>query len=70
MLRAALQGQGVALARHRLAQDDVAAGLLIRPFGDLQVDLGTTYWIALPTHVHPRPATATVVRWLLEHAEH
>jgi LysR family glycine cleavage system transcriptional activator len=69
VLRAALQGQGVALARHRLAQDDVAAGLLIRPFGDLQVELGTAYWIALPTHMHPRAATATVVRWLLKHAE-
>lgn len=69
VLRAALQGQGVALARHRLADDDVAAGLLVRPFGALQVDLGTEYWIALPTHLHPRPATTTFVRWLLEQTD-
>ena len=70
VLRAALQGQGVALARHRLAHDDVAAGLLIRPFGDLHVDLGTVYWLALPTHMQPRAATTTIVRWLLAQAAH
>jgi LysR family transcriptional regulator, glycine cleavage system transcriptional activator len=69
VLRAAVHGQGVALARHRLARDDVAAGALIRPFGDLEVDLGVAYWIVRPVHVHPTAATAAVVRWLLQHAE-
>jgi LysR family glycine cleavage system transcriptional activator len=68
VLRAAIQGQGVALAHHRLAQDDLAAGLLVRPFGALEVDLGPTYWIVTPVGVHPRAATTTVTRWLLAHA--
>jgi LysR family transcriptional regulator, glycine cleavage system transcriptional activator len=68
VLRAAMQGQGVALARHRLAEADVEAGLLLRPFGDLQVDLGMAYWLVLPTHVHPRAATTTFARWLTAHA--
>jgi LysR family glycine cleavage system transcriptional activator len=69
VLRAAFQSQGVALARHRLAHDDVAAGLLVRPFGALQIDLGTVYWIVSPRGIHPRPAVATVIRWLLTHAD-
>jgi LysR family glycine cleavage system transcriptional activator len=69
VLRAASQGQGVALARHRLAQADIAAGLLVRPFGALEVALGTVYWILSPVGIHPRAATTTVMRWLLAHAE-
>jgi LysR family glycine cleavage system transcriptional activator len=68
VLRAAMLGQGVALARHQLVRDDVAAGVLVRPFGELAVDLGMVYWLVLPTHAHPRPATQTVVRWLEQQA--
>lgn len=64
VLRAAAQGQGVALARHRLAAEDVAAGLLLRPFGDLAVRLERSYWMVLPRGVLPRPATETVIAWL------
>jgi LysR family transcriptional regulator, glycine cleavage system transcriptional activator len=69
VLRAALQGHGVALARHRLAHDDVAAGLLVRPFGAQQVELGTVYWIVTPVGSHPRDATTAVIRGLLAHAD-
>lgn len=68
VLRAAAQDQGVALARHRLASDDVASGLLVRPFGKLAVRLETAYWIVLPRHAAPRPATETVVEWLKREA--
>src|SRR5258708_37326435 len=44
VLRAAAQGQGVALARHRLAQDDLATGALLRPVAGRSVDLGPAYW--------------------------
>ena len=63
VLRAAMQGQGVALARHRLAADDVANGSLLRPFGELVVPLGTSYWIVRPP-ARPRPAVAAVIDWL------
>ena len=69
VLRAALQGQGVALARHRLAHDDVAAGLLVRPCGAKQLELGTVYWLVTPVGTHPRAATTHVIRWLLAHAD-
>jgi LysR family glycine cleavage system transcriptional activator len=63
VLRAAMQGQGVALARHRLAADDVANGSLLRPFGELGVPLGTAYWIVRPP-AKPRAAVAAVIDWL------
>jgi LysR family glycine cleavage system transcriptional activator len=64
VLRAAIDGRGVALARHRLAAPDVAAGTLVRPIEGLSVKLGTAYWIVLPKHARVRAATMTVVAWL------
>jgi LysR family glycine cleavage system transcriptional activator len=63
VLRAAMQGQGVALARHRLAADDVANGSLRRPFGEFSVPLGPSYWIVQPP-AKPRAAVAAVIDWL------
>jgi LysR family glycine cleavage system transcriptional activator len=63
VLRAAVQGQGVALARDRLARDDVASGALLRPLGDLDVKLGVGYWFVLPDR-EPTPAAAQVLAWL------
>ncbi len=64
VLRAAVLGQGVALARHRLARADVESNVLARPFGDVSVKLGTSYWIVLPKHAQVRPAAMTVMAWL------
>jgi LysR family transcriptional regulator, glycine cleavage system transcriptional activator len=68
VLRAAAQGQGVALARHRLAQDDLATGALLRPIGGLSVDLGPAYWLVTRHQAPDRPALATVVAWLRREA--
>ncbi len=67
VLRAALQGQGVALARHRLAVDDVASGVLLRPIAGA-VELGPAYWLVYPGQAAVRPATATVAAWLRRQA--
>lgn len=68
VLRAALQGQGVALARHQLAADDVASGALLRPLGKRSVELGPAYWLVLPRYSQVRPATRTVAHWLKKEA--
>jgi LysR family transcriptional regulator, glycine cleavage system transcriptional activator len=68
VLRGAALGQGVALARHRLAYDDLAAGTLMRPFGDLRVDLPKAYWILISSHSLGRAAVKTLVHWLNEQA--
>ncbi|HET9819343.1 MAG TPA: LysR substrate-binding domain-containing protein [Rhodanobacteraceae bacterium] len=67
LLRAAAQGQGVALARHRLAVDDVAAGLLVRPLGARELRVENAYWIVRPDRA-PRHAVATVIAWLKDEA--
>lgn len=67
LLRAAAQGQGVALARHRLAIDDVAAGLLLRPFGGREVRIENAYWIVLADRT-PRAAVKTIIAWLRRQA--
>lgn len=69
VLRAAAQGQGLALALDRLVRDDIKAGLLMRPFGSAQLDLGIAYWIILPLHRRARSAVTTVVTWLRELVE-
>jgi LysR family glycine cleavage system transcriptional activator len=63
VLRAAAQGLGVALARHRLAIDDVASGLLVRPFGTDAVALPEAYWLVTPEGPL-RAAVRTVFAWL------
>lgn len=68
LLRAAQQGQGVALARHRLAADDVATGTLLRPFGDRRIDLGVSYWLVQSPRQGTRAATAALIDWLKREA--
>ena len=64
VLRAASQGLGVALARHRLAAADIRAGVLVRPFGDLHVALPQGYWIVHSRRRSGRVAVAAVIDWL------
>ena len=68
ILRAAEQGQGVALARGRLAEDSLATGSLIRPLGALELDLGINYWILVNRETKNRRAVQAVISWLLNEA--
>lgn len=68
VLRAAAQGLGVALARDRLAADDIAAGRLVRPFGALSVDVARAYWLVLPKGGAQREAEIAMTAWLKEQA--
>jgi LysR family transcriptional regulator, glycine cleavage system transcriptional activator len=69
LLRAAEQGQGIALARHRLAADSVTAGTLLRPSGSQEVVVSSAYWIVRPRSARPVPhAVSNVIAWLKEQA--
>ncbi len=68
VLRAATQSQGMALARDRLARDDVAAGTLIRPFGEQQVALPDAYWILRDPSAPERVAVTAAIAWLKQEA--
>lgn len=67
VLRAAAQGAGVALARGRLAEEDIARGQLIRPFGNLMLEVRDAYWIMRVAGRPDRAAVTVVADWL--HAE-
>ena len=68
VLRAAAQGLGVALARDRLAADDVAAGVLVRPFGDRHVAVPDAYWLVRAAAAPSRVAVTAAIDWLKSQA--
>jgi LysR family glycine cleavage system transcriptional activator len=68
VLRAAAQSQGVALARHRLAFDDIVSGALVRPLENVELTLHSAYWIVRPAGRRVRSSASTVISWLREQA--
>ena len=64
---AAVDGQGIALARSALAAWDILAGRLVRPF-QLFVKADYAYWIVCPKPTAELPKIATFRKWLLAEA--
>ena len=67
LLRAAIAGQGVALARSVLADDEIASGRLVRPF-DVDVPAEFAYYLAYPEESAGRTDVAAFREWILEEA--
>jgi LysR family glycine cleavage system transcriptional activator len=67
LLRAALDGQGVALGRQWLAIDELRAGRLVAPF-DLAVRDDFAYWLVWPTGKNLNPDAARFRDWIESHA--
>ena len=64
---AAIDGQGVALARTTLAAADLIARRLLRPFAE-DLRLSKTYWIICPQATTNLPKIVTFRDWLLAEA--
>ena len=64
---AAVDGQGVALARTGLAARDLISGRLVRPFS-LALPVSYAYWIVCPKATAKLPKIATFRKWLLAEA--
>jgi LysR family glycine cleavage system transcriptional activator len=64
---AAIDGQGVALARTALAAWDLLAGRLVRPFA-LALKVPFAYWIVCPKSNADLPKISTFREWLLAEA--
>jgi LysR family glycine cleavage system transcriptional activator len=64
---AAIDGQGVALARSALVAWDLGAGRLVRPF-KLSLKVPYSYWIVCPKATAALPKIATFREWLLAEA--
>ena len=67
LLRAAIAGQGVALARSVLAADEIASGRLVRPF-DVDVPAEYAYYLAYPEKSADQPNVVAFREWILEEA--
>jgi len=64
---AAVDGQGIALARTALASWDLLAGRLVRPFPQ-SIEAPYAYWIVCPKASAELPKIATFRAWLLKEA--
>jgi len=64
---AAVDGQGVALARTALAAWDLINGRLVRPI-DVSLRLSNTYWIVCPKATSALPKIKMFREWLLTQA--
>ncbi|HJU22958.1 MAG TPA: transcriptional regulator GcvA [Casimicrobiaceae bacterium] len=65
MLQAAVDGQGIALARRSLLGNDVKNGLLVKLF-DIDVPAPRRYWLVYPPRLASSPKLALFRAWLLE----
>ncbi len=63
-LQAAIEGQGLALGSKSLAQDDLAAGRLVRPF-DVVLPVNFAYYLVYPEDTAERPKIANFRHWIL-----
>ena len=67
LIDAAVDGQGVALARTALAAWDLINGRLVRPI-EISIEMSNTYWIVCPKVTSSVPKIATFREWLLAEA--
>jgi LysR family glycine cleavage system transcriptional activator len=64
MLQAAIDGLGVALTHTALAQDDLAAGRLVKPFA-IEIRTDYSYYVVAPESTADRPKVAAFRQWLM-----
>jgi LysR family transcriptional regulator, glycine cleavage system transcriptional activator len=68
VLQAAIDGQGVALARSVMAHDDVASGRLLRLFPSVRLASPLSYYVVYRADCAGLPRTQRFRQWLLQQA--
>lgn len=63
LLQAAIEGQGIALARSSLIGNDIVNGVLVRPF-DIEVASSWRYYLVYPSSLAQSPKLAVFRQWL------
>jgi LysR family glycine cleavage system transcriptional activator len=66
-IQAAVRGEGVVLGRSALIADDLAAGLLVRPF-ELSLPACFAYYAVYPPRALQRPGVKAFRDWLMAEA--
>ena len=69
VLQAAIDGQGVALARSVMAHDDLAAGRLVRLFPQVRLESTLAYYVVYRPECIAQPKVAAFRDWLLREAD-
>ncbi|ONG59173.1 LysR family transcriptional regulator [Pseudoroseomonas deserti] len=69
VLQAAAEGRGIALARSIMAQDDVAAGRLVRLFPETRLPSALAYYVVYRPECASLPRSQAFRKWLFEEAE-
>src|SRR5262245_12380423 len=64
VVQAAVQGDGVALGRSSLVDDDIAAGRLVRPF-EIRLSAGLAYYLVYPPAALKRPKIRNFRDWII-----
>jgi LysR family transcriptional regulator, glycine cleavage system transcriptional activator len=67
LLKAAIHGQGICLSSYLLAEQDLLADRLVRPF-DFELPLADGYYVLTSRRMKERPAVAEFRDWLREQA--
>jgi len=62
-IQAAVAGQGLALARKALVQDDLDSGILVRPF-ELSLSVEFAYYLVCPVEAADQPKIAAFRDWI------
>lgn len=65
LARAAVDGQGIALARHAIVESDIQSGLLRRLF-DISIPCPVSYYLVYPASSMDKPQVRAFREWLLE----
>lgn len=68
VLQAAIEGQGIALARSVMAQDDVASGRLIRLFPEIRCQSPLAYYVVYRAECRYLPRLTAFRSWLFSQA--
>lgn len=69
-VRAALEGEGIALIGDRMAADHLATGRLVRPFrAEMSTQLAFAYFLLSPKDRHRDPKILRFCEWLLAEAK-
>lgn len=68
VLQAAVEGRGIALARSIMAQDDVAAGRLVRLFPEIGLPSALAYYVVYRPDTAALPRSQAFRTWLFEEA--
>jgi LysR family glycine cleavage system transcriptional activator len=64
VVQAAVQGEGVALGRSSLVDDDISAGRLVRPF-EFRLSAGLAYYLVYPPGAPKRPKVKHFRDWIM-----